>query len=510
MKSIFEIFTVDTKENTLKAKINEIESWRKHKVFDEVQDEGQNYVSVRWVLTPKIIEGEMRMKARLVARGFEETTEFRTDSPTCLRESIRIVIAFIVSMKWKLHSVDYKTAFLQGNPIEREVFLRPPAEFRTKDKLWKLKKTVYGLADAPRVWFLRLKEELEKLGAKVSSFDKGIFYWHSKSGLEGIIALFVDDQLWGGTQNFEVQVVNKLRKIFDISYEHDTVFKYVGIELTQHDDGSIYMCQHKYIEAIAPIELENHRNVLKNEYLVPSEKRQYRGLIGQLNWVSGMSRPDIAFEVCQLSTSLSSPKIKDVLRANKVVRYLKGMKTRIKVPDLGKLEKCAIWSFSDASYANLPDGGSQGGFIVFLVNMTTFNVTPIIWKSNKVKRVVRSTLAAETLACLDGCENAFIIQKMLNEIIGITEKNQRPILAKTDNKSLFDTSQTTKTLADPRLRVEMGILREMIEKGEVRVKWIESGRQLADALTKIGASSLNMLQVVSNGTIQIQAEEPSE
>ena len=52
---------------------------------------------------------------------------------------------------------------------------------------------------------MRLKQELEKLGAKVSSFDKGILYWHSELGLEGIIAhlriahcafaLFVDDQL---------------------------------------------------------------------------------------------------------------------------------------------------------------------------------------------------------------------------------------------------------------------------------------------------------------------------
>ena len=127
------------------------------------------------MVTPKIIEGKLQTKARLCARGFEETTSFRTDSPTCKRESVRIALAIISSNEWILHSIDYKTAFLQGTQINRTLYLRPPRECNT-EKIWKLKKTVYGLADAPKVWFLRLKKELLKLGVQVSSYDQGIFF----------------------------------------------------------------------------------------------------------------------------------------------------------------------------------------------------------------------------------------------------------------------------------------------------------------------------------------------
>ena len=348
-----EIFTVDSKTDTLKAKVAEMESWNKNRVYEEVEDSGQNCVSVRWVVTPKVINGELKVKARLVARGFEEVCNFRTDSPTCMRESIRIILLIIASMEWKLHSIDYKTAFLQGKEIERDVFLRPPTEFRKKDVIWKLKKTVYGLADAPRVWFLRLKEEVMKLGARVSSFDNGVFYWHSERGLEGVMASFVDDQLWGGTHNFEEKVIKELRRTFDISCEHDSAFKYVGIELSQGDDYSICINQNKYIEGILPIELHKERKLQKDAELTMSEKRQFRGLIGQLNWISGMSRPDISFEVCQLSTMLNKPTVSDVLRANKVVRHVKGTNAQIKVPNLGDLTECEILTYTDASFASL-------------------------------------------------------------------------------------------------------------------------------------------------------------
>ena len=78
------------------------------------------------------------MKARLCARGFEEEQFFRTDSPTCSREGIRITLAAIACNGWKLKSLDIKTAFLQGKPMEREVYLKPTKEANSEN-LWLLK-----------------------------------------------------------------------------------------------------------------------------------------------------------------------------------------------------------------------------------------------------------------------------------------------------------------------------------------------------------------------------------
>ena len=58
-------------------------------------------------------------------------------------------LAFVVSHKLKIISLDIRSTFLQGQPINREIFLKPPKEAGT-DKLWKLSIIVYGLCDAPK------------------------------------------------------------------------------------------------------------------------------------------------------------------------------------------------------------------------------------------------------------------------------------------------------------------------------------------------------------------------
>lgn len=106
---------------------------------------------MRWVITKKLKEGKSNTKARLVARGFEEENldKIRKDSPTCTKDHLRLMLIIIATHHWLVNSLDVKSAFLQGDAIESDVYLKPPAEFRF-DGLWKLEKTVYGLCDAPR------------------------------------------------------------------------------------------------------------------------------------------------------------------------------------------------------------------------------------------------------------------------------------------------------------------------------------------------------------------------
>ena len=63
-----------TSADVAKAKEKEIEKWIENSVFDEVKDEGQPTISVRWVITEKVVKGEVNVNSRLVARGFEEDT----------------------------------------------------------------------------------------------------------------------------------------------------------------------------------------------------------------------------------------------------------------------------------------------------------------------------------------------------------------------------------------------------------------------------------------------------
>ena len=92
----------------------------------EVEDTGQECISLRCVIKSKIIDNKSATKARLWASGFEEKQNYRTDSSTW--EGIRTMFILCASRKWPVNSINIKTAFLQGKDLEPIVFVRPPKE----------------------------------------------------------------------------------------------------------------------------------------------------------------------------------------------------------------------------------------------------------------------------------------------------------------------------------------------------------------------------------------------
>ena len=139
-------------QDVVNAKDKEYQNLVNHDVFESVPFQNQKLISTRWVITEKFdVSGEKLVKARIVARGFEEdSSNIQKDSPTCSRETLRLLLAILPSLNWEIHSLDVSSAFLQGEAISRNVFIRPPKEFREEGCVWKLKKPLYGLNEAPR------------------------------------------------------------------------------------------------------------------------------------------------------------------------------------------------------------------------------------------------------------------------------------------------------------------------------------------------------------------------
>ena len=120
----------------------------------------------------------------------------------------------------------------------------------------------------------------------------------------------------------------------------------------------------------------------------------------------------------------------------------------------------------------------------------------LAWQSRKLKRVVKSTLAAETLALMEGVECAFLCKTTAKELLGIDD--DLPIRAYTDSQSLVDSVHSSKTLEDNRLKIDICVLRDYLRLGELeKIEWVDTKEQLADSLTKSGASAQNLLDALS-------------
>ena len=177
----------------------------------------------------------------------------------------------------------------------------------------------------------------------------------------------------------------------------------------------MYLLQKLYIEELKEVAIETKRKMSKEAQLTTCEARQLRGLPGQLNWTSSQTRPDMSFGASEISTSIKDATINDLIHASKNIRRLMAEQISSQFPNLGSIEECMIVCYSDASFANLRNASSQGGYIMFLFKDEN-KFAPISWKSKKIQRVVKCTFAAETLAIVEALEMCFMIRAILFEI----------------------------------------------------------------------------------------------
>ena len=119
----------------------------------------------------------------------------------------------------------------------------------------------------------------------------------------------------------------------------------------------------------------------------------------------------------------------------------------------------------------------------------------VSWQSRRVRRVVKSTLAAEALALLDAAQAGVLIGHTIAKILSLATS---PIVnCFVDNKSLVDALYSTKNVEDKHLRIDIAVLKDMISQKYLNeVSWVESAQQLANALTKAGCSTAQLIAAI--------------
>ena len=484
------------------AKQREVDKLREFDTFTEVSETNCPVGSVldsRFVCTYKTIVSSadqgciasgdaVEPRARLVVKGFQQSLsgDEIIDAPTASREGSRMIAFKAAQEGWDIISLDVQSAFLQSHTWDKDIYVRPPPDAPVpQGVVWKLKRSLYGLRSAPAAWWLTFSKTLKEHGFKQCANDQAIFVLPDCDGnVCGVMALHVDDLLATGNSFFE-STLQEVRSVIRFGKEVRNSFVHTGIRFTRLQDGSIRIDQREFIEGLPPMDL---LDTSLERPLTETEYSQFRRLLGSLMWCASTSRPDISVLVSRLSTAASNPSVVHYNKAEKVRRYL--MTTSHEGVTYRRLTgPMKVLAFSDAGFQNLPDGGSQGGFLVSVAaesEVKDGGVRSVLlsWRSSKIRRVVRSTFAAETLQCTTTFDYAAWTRDLLFEMFPAREKMS--LVMFTDCQSVVDRLRSLRnTCTEKRLEKEIWLLKAAIQSGEVSSwQYIPTEYMMADGMTK--------------------------
>jgi hypothetical protein len=236
-------------------------------------------------------------------------------------------------MKWKVHHMDVKTTFLNGE-IKEEVYVEQPLGFETHDRethVCILKKALYGLKQAPRAWYGRIDNFLMSLGFTKSSADPNLYFNVEDSELM-IILMYVDDLFLTSAEKLIIECKRKLVvefKMKDLGMMH----YFLGLEIWQRSDG-IFLNQGKYVVEILKrfemldikamvASMVSNLKLLKDTTSKIVDSTLSRKIVDSLMYLTN-TKPDICFVVNTLSQHLDQPRHVHLVATKHVLRYLKG------------------------------------------------------------------------------------------------------------------------------------------------------------------------------------------
>ena len=239
--------------------------------------------------------------------------------------------------------------------------------------------------------------------------------------------------------------------------------------------------------------------------------RDLRALIGSLQYASVNTRPDLSSRLSFLQSDINKATIETLIQGNKVLHEAKRHKnTSIHIQPI-PLEKIRFLAFSDASFASKKVPESHTGMMIMTTHENIAKnhvclVNPISWGCKKIQRVVTSTLSAETTSLsttLDqlswlrlfwswirnpktNWKNPTETLKTLPPSYSTATFKEDPSIAVTDCKSLFDLVTRTAPPACQEFRTQLQAraIKDFLAEGTT-LRWVHSGAQVADALTKI-------------------------
>ena len=457
-------------------------------------------------------------KSRLVSCGnFEFAEGLRSDSPTADTDIHLLICTWASCHGVRLHSADVASAYFQGKPLDRVVLMSQPRGGLPgvdPEALLLIRVPIYGLTDSGRGFWVRLDGDAKECGLKASMIYPALYYLPGNDGsCVALLATHVDDLLFTYLPEGEEAIMKFLQK-FELGSQEVDNFRYCGKQFSRELDGTITIDVADNTRKIRGIKFGASRK--GNEVLDKDDLTRLRSTTGSLAWVVRQGRPDLAYRVSRLQSSVKGATVATLAEANRVVDlahfHMNDVKLRFPPYHLN-WDKLAIMTITDASFAGEADHKSQQGRVHFVIDhdeakndhCNSYRALILAFSSTTIRRVCRSTLQAETYSLQNGLESGDKLRGVLAELKGSIrslkswETDAREAiahLALTDCRSLADhlDQEIPARTTDKRLGIELSAIHAglwvdgrrtwhtMI--GGDKLEWISTHTMAADCLTK--------------------------
>ena len=402
--------------------------------------------------------------------------------------------------------MDVVTAFLAGE-LNEEVYIKMPEHMVERfGRYARVLKSLYGLKQAARVWYLLLSEFLVSIGFTCLPTDQTIF---RNDKTKVVIGIHVDDLIITGPSNQEIEnLKEKLNKRFRMK-DLGIARNVLGVRITQKDDY-LMIDQSQYARSIvndfamsgtkiystpmasdAVGELER----TPGRPCTNEELASYWKLLGKLMYLCN-TRPDIIFETHKMAQYSHKACHNHWIALLRILSYVEGTidyGTRYGRGDIetpyykvdnnievycGSSRSTDLVTFADSDYAGDPgDRKSITGVIMML------NGGAVAAISKKQTSVATSTTNAEYIAASEGAKLAIWGDMLISHITGSPRKSI-PLLLE-DNKACIQlkggVSNTSKI---KHVDVAYHHIVDEINKGKLESRWVKGDHMLADGLTK--------------------------
>jgi hypothetical protein len=388
---------------------------------------------------------------------------------------------------WNVFQLDVKSAFLHGELAEN-VYVEQPLGYQRGDsrQVYKLKKALYGLRQAPRAWYSKIEsyfitEKFEKCFCEHTLFVK-----QASSGKILIVSIYVDDLIFTRNDAYMMEEFKKSMKEKFAMTDLGRMKYFLGIEVRQDQQG-IFIHQQKYgSEILKRFGMEDCNKVcspivtgsklVKDETGKATDATLYKQMIGCLMYTLA-TRPDMAYSVWLAARYMERPTEMHVAAVKRVLRYLKGTLS------YGILYKCKagnelmLQGWCDSDYAGDHDDRRSTSGYVF-----TMNDSAICWCSKKQPIVTLSSTEAEFVSAASCACQCIWLRNVLKHL-HVKQAECTPINC--------DNSSSIKLSKNPILHgrckhidVRYHFLRDLCKDGVVELKYCKTQEQLADIMTK--------------------------